>query len=101
MPCRARDGRADGFELACTASRADSVAGLQSRPIAIVFHRVCAFTPEPAILTRRLAVMALLRQALPVGLIPEEPDVATVRRDVVDDRCRHEQTCRRALGAHA
>jgi len=66
-----------------------------------VFCRLNACTSEAAILARRLAVVARLRQALPVGLIPEQPNVATVRRDVIHDRCGHEQTRRRALGTHA
>lgn len=40
-----------------------------------------------AVLSTRLAVMALLAEGLPVAPVPEEGLVSTMRSDVVDHRC--------------
>jgi hypothetical protein len=37
-------------------------------------------------------VVALPAQGLPVGTIPEKREVASVRLDVVDNRCRNDNT---------
>ncbi len=42
--------------------------------------------PPPAVMQRRLAVVATLAEGLPVRAIPEEGQVASVRHDVICDR---------------
>ena len=44
---------------------------------------------ESAVLARRLPVVARFRHRLPVRSIPEQPHVAAMRHDMIDDRRRH------------
>lgn len=41
----------------------------------------------PSILSRRLAVVTLLAQRLPIALIPEQHLISSVRHDVIDNAC--------------
>ena len=54
----------------------------------------CFLQPAPS-----LPVMALLAQGLPVAFVPEEPQIAPVRQDMVDHRRRRQYAALQTGGA--
>ena len=68
-------------------------------PLIVPFHHlpVLFAVRWRQILRPRLMVMTLLAKSLPVGLVPEEFLVTSVRNDMIHDRCGNGPSCFQTL----
>ena len=68
-------------------------------PLIVPFHHlpVLFAVRWRLILRPRLMVMTLLAKSLPVGLVPEEFLVTSVRNDMIHDRCGNGPSCFQTL----